>query len=428
MTARLLVGDVNERIGEIPDGTVDAVICSPPFLALRKYGGDDAEMGSEANPAAFIDALLELTAQFRRVLAPHGSIAIELGDTYSGSGGAGGDYNENGLREGQPAYKGSAARKEHRVKLADGRTIQSAGISNGQRRDGEAWPLAKSLAGIPEAYMLSLAYGHNVLHRNGPDSPAGRWRVRNVVVWARPNPPVGALGDKVRPATSYITIACTSAKRWFDLDAVRAPGNSYEHDMRYSANGYSASKSGNSKRADSGVDRTESHPAGAPPLDWWEDDDPTGHATLVLPTQPYPGAHYATWPPTLAKRLVEMLCPLRVCTVCGEPSRRITGQTPEYAAARARVGHMSTDEHGRVSGSRAAQLGQMTSAENVTLGWTDCGHDAWRNGHVLDPFAGSGTTLAVAHGCGRDATGIELYPDNADLIADRLGMFLEVVA
>jgi hypothetical protein len=63
-----------------------------------------------------------------------------------------------------------------------------------------------------------------------------------------------------------------------------------------------------------------------------------------------------------------------------------------------------------------------------TTGWTDCGHNTWRNGHVLDPFAGSGTTISVAHGCGRDATGIELYEANADLIADRLGMFLEIPA
>lgn len=75
MTARLLIGDVNERIKEIPDGTVDLVCSSPPFAALRKYGDDPREMGSEANPAAFIDALLELCAEFRRVLTPHGSIA-----------------------------------------------------------------------------------------------------------------------------------------------------------------------------------------------------------------------------------------------------------------------------------------------------------------------------------------------------------------
>jgi DNA modification methylase len=55
-------------------------------------------------------------------------------------------------------------------------------------------------------------------------------------------------------------------------------------------------------------------------------------------------------------------------------------------------------------------------------------HCAYRRGVILDPFAGSGTTLAVAEGCGRDSIGIELYPHNADLIRERVGMFLEEVA
>ena len=69
MTVKLLVGDVRQRIREIPDGSVDLVACSPPFLALRKYGDDGREMGSERTPADFLDALLELTTEFRRVLA-----------------------------------------------------------------------------------------------------------------------------------------------------------------------------------------------------------------------------------------------------------------------------------------------------------------------------------------------------------------------
>jgi hypothetical protein len=61
-----------------------------------------------------------------------------------------------------------------------------------------------------------------------------------------------------------------------------------------------------------------SHPAGAPPLDYW-----------VIPTHPYPGAHYATFPPDLVVKPVKSMCPQRVCRVCGEPSRRITSD-PEY--------------------------------------------------------------------------------------------------
>src|SRR5690606_34628937 len=73
-----LVGDVFERMAELPDGSVDLVMTSPPFLALRSYLPADhpdkgKEIGSEATPAEFIDTLLALTAEWRRLLAPHGS-------------------------------------------------------------------------------------------------------------------------------------------------------------------------------------------------------------------------------------------------------------------------------------------------------------------------------------------------------------------
>jgi DNA modification methylase len=68
------------------------------------------------------------------------------------------------------------------------------------------------------------------------------------------------------------------------------------------------------------------------------------------------------------------------------------------------------------------------NSEHVTLGWTDCGHDAWRTGIVLDPFAGSGTTLDAAQAVGRHAIGFDLDDRNADLARERVGMFLEIVA
>ena len=55
--------------------------------------------------------------------------------------------------------------------------------------------------------------------------------------------------------------------------------------------------------------------------------------------------------------------------------------------------------------------------------WSDCGHDAWRPGIILDPFAGSGTTLEAALGHGRSATGIDLDRRNLELAQQRLGMF-----
>jgi hypothetical protein len=380
---------------------VDLVLTSPPFLALRSYLPADhpdkaKEIGSEPTPAAFLDTLLALTAEWRRVLAPHGSICVELGDTYSGSGGAGGDYAEGGMREGQEAFDGSSRRK--RTADPDGAWPGSPYPGRGPAfaNGGNGWPLPKSLCGIPHLYHLSLAYGRNLL--TGEESPAGQWRVRNVVAWCRPNPPVGALGDKFRPGTSYMTVACVSGQRYFDLDAVR-DGNYQQGSTMGKVDSRDAARA--EVGLSSGKPGKDNNPAGAPPLDWWE-----------IPTHPYPGSHYATWPPALCERPIKSMCPQRVCLTCGEPSRRIVDLV--------RIGAQDNTD-GR-NGRKGADVGRQAT----TLGWSDCGHGNWRTGIVLDPFAGSGTTLAVATGHGRDAIGIELDPRNAELCAERVGMFLDV--
>jgi len=241
------------------------------------------------------------------------------------------------------------------------------------------------------------------------------WRARNVVRWCRPNPPVGALGDKFRPATSELVVACKSANRWFDLDAVRTEPTSPP--QRFFSHGYDRGGNGPTHDRPPELEPTvRAHPAGAPPLDWWE-----------IPTEPYAGAHYATWPRRLLDRPILAMCPRRVCTVCGQPSRRITQASDAYEAAK-----LPADDPWR-SGKAPKSVGQSsiklggTTADYVTLGWSDCGHDdAWRRGLVLDPFAGSGTTLEVAVAHGRTAIGIDLDGRNADLARDRCGMFLTV--
>lgn len=460
--ASFITGDVFDVLATIPDGSVDLVLTSPPFLALRSYLPADhpdkhREIGSEPDPASFLSTLLALTAEWRRVLAPHGSICVELGDTYSGSGGAGGDYGDGGIRDGQGKFDGSGRRD----RAAD----VAAGILQPRKRGGAkardeipGWPLAKSLCGIPHLYHLSLAYGRNLL----TGEPCEPWRVRNVVAWCRPNPPVGALGDKFRPATSYLTIACPSGSRYFDLDAVRTTPKDYgprygEHKVE--GIGGRSDQVANPLGPDG--QRIQSNPAGAPPLDWWE-----------IPTTPYAGAHYAAFPPALLERPIKSMAPAKVCTVCGEPSRRITGDctldtyrqstrpqtikavaladaaglTDEHIAA---VRAFGTSDAGKATtinagaGKNTDAVKALAAEAKTVLGgyfrefvmssnatpdstWTDCGHNAWRPGVILDPFGGSGTTLAVATGRGHHAIGIDLDPRNVTLARDRVGpMFLD---
>ena len=343
------------------------------------------------------------------MLAPHGSIVIELGDTYAGNGGAGGDYLVGGLREGQPAFR--ANRGLERAESYDGggsdhHDFAKAGTKS-RGAAGTGWPLDKSLALVPESFRWALAYGRNPF--NGRTTPP--WRVRNVVRWHRPNPPVGALGDKFRPATSELVVACKARDRYFDLDAVREPYKGH-HKMGEPVGGRGADydagvRSSWTNRAD--VLREDR--GGAPPLD-----------TCVIPTARFAGAHYATYPPDLCIKPILAMCPERVCRVCSEPSRRIT-TTEQVDTGRTTNGAKPRDRAESFAGTTYAT---RTVSEVSTLGWTDCGHADYRPGLVLDPFAGSGTTLAVAMGHGRDAIGIDLDPRNADLARDRVGMWLIV--
>lgn len=415
------IGDTRDLTAALPDGSMHLVATSPPFLALRSYLPADhehkhAEIGSEPDPATFLDTLLALTAEWGRVLAPWGSIAIELGDTYSGSGGAGGDYSIGGLRDGQQKFDGSGRR-------GDGRTGGKGGLPTIPTRAGAAgytvdkgaagWPRAKSLALIPQLYATSLAYGRNLL--TGQPSPAGQWLVRNMVVWHRPNPAVGALGDKYRPSTSYITVATRSPKRWFDLSAVRTPVTAAEWRKAGQCSGESYGggdggwKAGRERRPD---------PAGAPPLDCWFDHD--SHDTWTVTTQPSRLAHYAMWPPKLAERLILSMCPEWVCAECGEPRRRIESNVRFLSDGTI----ASTDFIGgdRLSGinQQNAILKGWSHNERATLGWTDCGHNDYQPGVVLDPFAGTGTTLCVADLHHRTGIGFDLDPRNADLVRPRM--------
>lgn len=413
MTARMLIADVFDGLATLDDGSVDLVITSPPFLALRSYLPADhplkhKEIGSEETPAAFLDVALAYTAELRRVLAPHGSLCVEFGDTYAGSGGAGGDYVVSetplgpkvGRRAGQNGYTGSARRDRIPVPR--------------QWSGGHGWPLAKSKTLIPELFRIALAYGINPL--TGQPSPAGRWRVRNVVTWARPNPPVGALGDKWRPATSDVVIACTSDKRYWDDIATRRPAKTTGGTSWNSIDGPNPSRHDNGAGNFAHSAATEA--AGAPLLDYWE-----------IPPGGYPGSHYAVFPPALVEPLIKAMSLPKVCRTCGEPSRRIVETTyePHNAATIAQQHAMPRGQAAKGSTilgvDESFKYGRADKISN-TLGWTDCGHNDYRPALILDPFGGSGTVGQVATGHGHDCILIDLDERNAELAEQRIGPFL----
>lgn len=430
-----VTGRSDEVVARLPEGSIDLFITSPPFYRLRSYLPSDHpdkehEIGQEPTPGDFIDTLLRHVAEWRRALAPHGSIVIEIGDTSAGSGGAGGDYNADGLRDGQPKFTGTARAK----RMTEGRRRDKEQVP----RDvgGPGFPMEKSLCLIPDALAIALAYGFNPL--NGNESPAGRWRVRNEVVWARTNPVVGNDGDKFRRAHSKVIVATLSKDRYWDIEELRtahligsggAPRGSFN-----------LSAPGNHTEGDTAV--AEMNPGGAPPLDWTNalasliDAMPGARGIDVVraardsgivdegdvwdvPTTGYSGAHYAVFTPNLVRRPIVAMTPKRVCLGCGKPSRRIV-KREQVTTGRTTNGPKND---GRKDETPAYD--NRTAVASETVGWTKCGCDeGWRPGRVCDPFGGSGTTGMVASAHGFDAILIDLDDRNEDLARERLGFMM----
>jgi len=222
----------------------------------------------------------------------------------------------------------------------------------------------------------------------------------------------------VRPSTSYITVATRSRARWFDLTAVRGPGSSNTH-ARTAKGVTTRPTTGKSADRDGNFDSlaTQHLSAGGPPLDAWFDEYDGTHDLWTLSSAGSNLAHYAMWPAKLAQRLVLMLCPAEVCTVCGEPRRRIEVTTNAFGHDAPRRS-WAADADSRDPRTDRVRIATPTS-ERMTLGWSDCGHGSFQRGVVLDPFAGTGTTVAVADLSGRDGIGIDIDAGNAALYKAR---------
>ncbi len=135
---------------------------------------------------------------------------------------------------------------------------------------------------------------------------------------------------------------------------------------------------------------------------------------------------------------IKAMSPEKVCQTCGEPSRRVIDNERVLSDGTIATTDFMGGNRDHGVNQKDAVLKGWSHNNRTTLGWTDCGcsnghcsseypcDDDWRPGLVLDPFAGSGTTLAVAVGHGRNAIGIDLDHRNVELARERVGpMFFE---
>ena len=398
MSYQLIRGDALSL--PLADESVDLCVTSPPYFALRSYtdGGEhyDGQIGSEATPQAFLEALWAVTAECRRVLKPSGSMFVNLGDKYAGSGG----HNNSGISD-----KGTLRGNGHtgggpKIKA----TRRSAPDHYNKASDGIP---AKSLMMLPQRYAIGCIDQLGLI-------------ARAEVIWAKPNGLPESVTDRVRRSHEQ-WFHFTKEPRYFSaVDEVREPHTGGSHTGRKDK-GESPRNAALAATGDHGVRRSNTdpdlfNPLGKLPGSVWE-----------IPTEPlrvpdHLGVdHFAAFPSEWPRRLILGWSPSGVCVECGEGRRPVVDVS--YVPARSRGGDgsinrgraMKQDANDSTANRRKGGMNDTVLDKDVTITGYACACDntdaPTRPAVILDPFCGTGTTPAVAHALGRHGIGIDLSAD-----------------
>jgi len=251
--ANIYVGNVLKRLSEIPEGSVRTVVTSPPYYGLRDYGtgdweggdptcshrrdskhsdftitghknplltvGDaiyksvcprcgavreDEQLGLEETPEEYIEQMVAVFREVRRVLADDGTVWLNIGDTYAGGGG--GNYNKTGV---------SQAGGQHVTNVRNrGNWLESNGLK------------PKDMIGIP--WMLAFA-----LRADG-------WYLRQDIIWAKPNPMPESVTDRCTKSHEYVFLLSKSKQYFFDHVAIKEGATTAPTARNKNAEGYVA--------------------------------------------------------------------------------------------------------------------------------------------------------------------------------------------
>jgi len=263
---KIICGDNLEIMRQIPDGKIDMGMTSPPYWGLRDYEVK-GQCGLEDTPEKYIDKMVIIFHELKRILKPSGSFFLNMGDTYS---------SDSHIRQtSKDRYYKNKDEKRYRDTLASER---HAGRSDKKRRSFKNMHVPKkSLCMIPERLAWALI-------EDG-------WILRNKIIWYKPQGMPSPVKDRLTNKWEYVFLFSKSGNYYFDLDGIR------EKPIWGGENWGDVGKK--LKKAKLVSDhKFENHPLGKNPGD-----------VFIIPTQPFPEAHFAVFPEKLCEKPIQAGCP-----------------------------------------------------------------------------------------------------------------------
>lgn len=258
----ILTGDCRQLIPTLKPESVDCIITSPPYFNLRDYGML-GQIGAEKTITDYIAALTDVFSKARSILKPNGTLWINIGDSYAGSGKGKGSFD--------PKY-------------ADGRCKDTMIYTNWS----ETNIAPRNLMGIPWKLAFSL-------QDNG-------WILRQDLIWSKPNAMPESVANRCTKSHEYIFLLSKEQTYYFDIDSIKETARydvkdspKINKNRRYGGKKYTQTPD-KFYRTKSG--KAYSYTGTRHPRSVWN-----------IPTQPFKGEHFATFPEELVRRCILAGCP-----------------------------------------------------------------------------------------------------------------------
>ena len=249
MNYTVMIGDCVEQMQSLPDQSVHTCVTSPPYFGLRDYGREE-QIGLEPTPDAFVQRLVEVFREVRRVLRDDGTLWLNLGDSYAANRGYQVEQTKGGPKHG----------------------IAQAVEGRGQKASDYGLK-PKDLIGIPWRVAFALQ--------------ADGWYLRQDIIWHKPNPMPESVRDRCTKAHEYVFLLSKGPRYYFDGAAIaeRSADSSIARLSQPTLDQQAGSarvpgKTNGNMKAVGGEMRNR-------------------RSVWTVTTKPYSGAHFATFPPEL---------------------------------------------------------------------------------------------------------------------------------